>query len=83
MLHPPSAAMLSASSVQVPLLTAFGVVTGLLGALWTALCVRLLKLRARWIPQSKPLWRNIEVAVVAAITATVSAGRRCVSCVRH
>lgn len=50
-----------------------GAVCGLLGALWTALCTRLLALRARFVPGGRPALRNAEVMLVAAATATVRA----------
>jgi hypothetical protein len=48
-----------------------GAATGLIGALWTGLCTRLLAFRARWIPDSRPTLRNLETMFIAALTATV------------
>ncbi|KAI8476262.1 MAG: chloride channel [Monoraphidium minutum] len=56
---------------EVPFMMLLGAATGLMGALWTGLCTRLLALRARWIPDSRPTLRNLEVVLVAALTATV------------
>lgn len=56
---------------ELPLMCLLGVVGGALGALWSALCVRLLALRDRYVPPSRPLLRAAETVAVAALTATV------------
>ncbi|KIZ02077.1 hypothetical protein MNEG_5882 [Monoraphidium neglectum] len=58
-------------SWEVPLMALLGGAIGLLGALWTSACIAILKWRASWIPESRPGLRNLEVAVCAAVTATV------------
>lgn len=72
--HPATHPIIALIPPKVPCMCVLGAVCGLLGALWTAGCTRLLTLRARFIPESKPLARNLEVVVVAVLTATVSGG---------